>query len=275
MTFETVDLTPRIGTEIKADKAALLSGALAGQVRELLEKRGVLVMRDIHMDDEEEIAFAATLGGIRSDFGEPIMKVTFDKTANPKYGDYFHGTFFWHIDGTHEDVPPLASIATPRVLAPTGTGQTEFANTYAAYEDLTDEQKARFETMRIVHSKTASMRVTYPNPSETELAHFNSFPHKSHPLVWTHRSGRKSLVAGLSSDYVEGMEAQESAEFIRWIKEWMEQRQYVYTHQWRMGDVLIWDNTGSMHRVLPFDKSCGRRLHRVTLTGEESLAQAA
>jgi alpha-ketoglutarate-dependent taurine dioxygenase len=275
MSFESADLTPRIGTEIKTSKAALLSGALSGQIRELLEKRGVIVMRDIHMDDDEEIAFAATLGAIRSDFGEPIMKVTFDKTANPKYGDYFHGTFFWHIDGTHEDVPPLASIATPRVLAPVGTGQTEFANTYAAYDDLTDEQKARFEGIRIVHSKAASMRVTYPNPTEIELAHFNSFPHKSHPLVWTHRSGRKSLVAGLSSDYVEGMEAEESAEFIRWIKEWMEQRQYVYTHQWRMGDVLIWDNTGSMHRVLPFDKSCGRRLHRVTLTGEESLAQAA
>ena len=137
------------------------------------------------------------------------------------------------------------------------------------------EQKARFEDIRIVHSKAASMRVTYPNPSATEIAHFNSFPHKSHPLVWNHASGRKSLVAGLSSDYVEGMEPEKSAEFIAWIKAWMEQRQFVYTHQWQIGDVLIWDNTGTMHRVLGFDKSCGRRLHRVTLTGEESLAQAA
>lgn len=276
MAFETADLTPRIGTEIKTDKAALLGGAFSGKIRDLLEQRGVVVMRNIDLTDEEEIAFAATLGDIRDDFGgNPIMRVTFDKTANPKFGDYFHGTFYWHIDGTHEDVPPLASIATPRVLAPFGTGQTEFANTYAAYDDLSDEQKALFEQIRIVHTKVASMRVTYPDPTPTELAHFGSFPPKSHPLVWKHRSGRKSLVAGLSSDYVEGMEPQESAEFIRWIKDWMEQRRYVYTHQWRMGDVLIWDNTGTMHRVLPFDKSCGRRLHRVTLTGEESLAQAA
>jgi alpha-ketoglutarate-dependent taurine dioxygenase len=276
VTFETTDLTPRIGTGIRTDKATLLSGARAGRIRELLEQRGVLVMRDIDLTDAEEIAFAATLGDIRNDFGgDPIMRVTFDKTANPEYGDYFHGTFYWHIDGTHEDVPPRASIATPRVLAPHGTGQTEFANTYAAWDDLTDEQKARFEPIRIVHSKAASMRVTYPNPTPAEQAHFNSFAHKSHPLVWKHRSGRKSLVAGLSSDYVEGMEPEESAGFIQWVKDWMEQRQYVYTHQWRIGDVLIWDNTGTMHRVLPFDKSCGRRLHRVTLTGEESLAQAA
>ena len=273
MAFETLDLTPRIGAEIRTDKATLLSGAHAGRIRDLLEQRGVVIMRDIHLDDAEEIAFAATLGAIRDDFGgDPIMKVTFDKTANPKFGDYFHGTFYWHIDGTHEDVPPRASIATPRVLAPQGTGQTEFANTYAAYDDLSDEQKARFETIRIVHSKAASMRVTYPNPTATELAHFTSFPHKSHPLVWTHASGRKSLVAGLSADYVEGMDPEESAELIGWIKDWMAQRRYVYTHQWRMGDVLIWDNTGTMHRVLDFDKSCGRRLHRVTLVGEESLA---
>ncbi len=274
MSFSTSDLTPRIGTEINTDKATLLGGAFAPKIRALLEQRGVLLIRAADLSDEEEIAFAATLGEIRDDFGSPIMKVTFDKTENPKYGDYFHGTYYWHIDGTHEDVPPLASMLTPRVLAPAG-GQTEFANTYAAYDDLSDADKARFETMMVVHSKAASMRVTYPDPTPTELAHFNSFPHKAHPLVWTHASGRKSLVVGLSSDYVVGMDPAESAELIQWLKDWTAQRQYVYQHHWQMGDLLIWDNTGTMHRVLPFDKACGRRLHRVTLVGEESLAKAA
>ena len=275
MTFATVDLTPRIGTEIKTDKASLLGGAFAPKIRALLEQRGVLVMRGIDLTDEEEIAFAATLGEVRDDFGGKILKVTFDKTHNPNHGDYFHGTYYWHIDGTQDDVPPLASIAMPRVLAPAGTGQTEFASTYAAYDDLSDADKARFEKIVIVHTKVASMLITYPNPTPDEVAHFSSFPPKTHPLVWTHRSGRKSLLMSFSADYVVGMDKQESAELIQWVKDWTAQRQYVYQHEWRIGDIVIWDNTGSQHRVLPFDKDCGRRLHRVTLMGEESIASAA
>jgi alpha-ketoglutarate-dependent taurine dioxygenase len=56
--------------------------------------------------------------------------------------------------------------------------------------------------------------------------------------------------------------------------EWATQPQYVYQHDWRMGDLLLWHNTGSMHRVLPFDMECGRRLHRVTIVGDEFLAAA-
>ena len=273
MTVETVDLTPRIGTEIKTDKAALLGGALAGQIRDLLEKRGVLVMRDIPMDDEEEIAFAATLGGIRSDFGEPIMKVTFDKTANPKYGDYFHGTFFWHIDGTHEDVPPLASIATPRVLAPMGTGQTEFANTYAAYADLSGEDKALVDRLRVVHEVGASFRFV-PNPTDEQLTRWAGREPREHPLVWHHRSGRNSLVTSTSGLKVVGMDEAEGAALLDRLMAHASKPDYVYVHPWQLGDLVLWDNTGTMHRVRDYDKTAGRLLHRTTLLGEEPVDPA-
>ena len=162
MSLETIELTPRIGVEVKADKAVLLSGAYARELRGLLDRYGVVIARDIGFDDEEEMAFGATLGSLRQEFGHPIMKVTLDKRENPEFADYFVATSQWHMDGTHEEVPPLASILTPRVLAPWG-GETEFANMYAAYEDLPEDRKGQLETIRIVHTKLASIAHTLDN----------------------------------------------------------------------------------------------------------------
>ena len=83
MKLATIDLTPRIGTEIKTDKATLLSGAYSKQIRALLEQRGVLLFRGIEFDDEREIAFAATLGSLREEFGHRIMAITPDAPLMP------------------------------------------------------------------------------------------------------------------------------------------------------------------------------------------------
>jgi alpha-ketoglutarate-dependent taurine dioxygenase len=268
------DLALRIGSLVKLDKAALMRGAHATGLRALIERRGVLLFRGIELSDEEETALAATLGTVRQDFGRPIMRVTFDREKNPDHADYFHGTFQWHMDGTHEDVPPLASIVTPRILSAAGTGHTEFANTYASYEDLSEANKARFENLRIAHTQ----RYIFPLSralTEEQAKRVARLGTKVHPLVWQHRSGRKSLVLGGSADSVVGMKPEDSDALIAWLRAWMTRPEYVYHHEWQMGDVLMWDNTGTLHRVLPFDIDCGRRLHRVTLVGEESLTEAA
>ena len=274
MALDIVELTPRIGVEVKADKAVLLGGTHAAELRALLDRYGVVIARGIGFDDEEEMAFAATLGALRQEFGHPIMKVTLDKKENPEFADYFVATNQWHMDGTHEDVPPLASILTPRVLSPWG-GETEFANMYAAYDDLPEADKELLGSIRIVHTKLASIAHTLDDPSEADIERLRNYGSKVHPAVWHHRSGRRSIVMSASADHVVGMNPAESAALIRRIKDWCEQRRYVYQHQWRMGDLLIWDNTGTTHRVCDYDHSCGRRLHRVTLLGEERLAEAA
>ena len=87
MSLTTIDLTPEIGAEIKADRAALLSGAHAAEIRAILARRGVVVARDIGFDDDEELAFGATLGAVRQEFGHKIMKVTLDKKENPEFAD--------------------------------------------------------------------------------------------------------------------------------------------------------------------------------------------
>src|ERR1700757_153382 len=134
-------IAPNIGAEILADKAALLSGAHAAEIRGLLEENGVLVFPKIDFNDAEQIAFTHTLGKFARELhGEEIQKITLDKRFNDT-AEYLKGAFLWHIDGTMSPMPILASLLASKVRAPEG-GDTDFCNTYAAYDALSDEDKA-------------------------------------------------------------------------------------------------------------------------------------
>jgi alpha-ketoglutarate-dependent taurine dioxygenase len=274
--LETTDLTPCIGTEIKTDRQTLLSGAPAAEIRRLLEARGVLVFRKLHLTDQEQLAFGKTLGDLVLQGGEDIFKVTLDRKelrADKAYlADYLRGAFFWHIDGSADDVPTRASLLTARRLSDTG-GETQFANTYAAYEALPEEEKRALEKVRVVHSIEASQRYVRPEPSYEELMGWRRrYPKKLHPLVWTHQSGRKSLVLGSTASYVEGMSLEDGQALLCRLRDWATQPQFVYQHEWTLGDLVIWDNTGTMHRATPYPVDSGRLMSRVTLAGEERLA---
>jgi alpha-ketoglutarate-dependent taurine dioxygenase len=272
-------LSSRIGSELQVDVETLLSGRSAAEIRALLEERGVLIARDLDLSDQALLAAAQTLGEVRlgsvaKEGVDGIKAVTFERSANPVTAEYFKGTFYWHMDGTYDDVPPRAALLVPRVLAPSG-GETDFTNTYAAYEDLPEADKLRFEGLKVEHTMAAAHRVYNLNPTAEQLAHWAKFPARVHPLVWRHRSGRRSLLLSSSVTRIVGMDETQSCELLDWLMSWATQPQYVYRHEWRMGDLLMWDNTGTMHRARPFDLECGRRLHRVTIEGVESLAAAA
>ncbi len=279
MAFTSLELEPRIGSELKISKESLLSGAHALDIRALLVQRGVLVMRDLYLTDDEQRHFARTmgdlrLGGIKKEGEEGLMKVTFDKKENPEYAKFFFGSQLWHMDGTYEEVPPFATMLTPRVLANTG-GDTEFVNNYATYEDLPQEEKFRLDTLKVVHTMQAALFPAKPDCSPEEFALWCTYPARAHPLVWHHKSGRKSLVLSTSASHVAGMHPAESRDLLTRLMWHATQPRYVYRHKWRMGDLLMWDNTGTMHRVLPFDEESGRKLHRFTLNGEEPVSAAA
>lgn len=279
MTLSAVDLKPRVGSELKADLDSLLSGAHRREIRDLLVERGVLVVRGANMDDQQQRTFARTLGDLRlgtvkKEGDEGLLKVSFDEKVNPEYAKFFFGTLLWHMDGTYDEFPPFASILSPRVLADTG-GQTEFANTYAAYEDLPEEEKRWLETLQVVHTMQAALFPAKPDCTPEEFALWCTYPNRTHPLVWHHKSGRKSLVLSTSASHVVGMHPAESRDLLQRLMAHATQPQYVYRHEWQMGDLLMWDNTGTMHRVKPFDKSSGRQLHRFTLNGEEPIVGVA
>jgi alpha-ketoglutarate-dependent taurine dioxygenase len=92
------------------------------------------------------------------------------------------------------------------------------------------------------------------------------------PLVWTHKSGRKSLVLGATARHITDIDYTRSAELLVRLRDWATQPQFTYRHKWTVGDLVIWDNTGTMHRATPYDPTSGRLLQRTKLEGEEPFA---
>lgn len=274
MTLTTRDLTPRIATEVRADKATLLGGAHGTRIRELLEQRGVLVFPQIGFTDDEQITFTQTLGTFAPEMrGEKVYKVTLDTKVNES-ADYLKGSFYWHLDGTMNAVPILASLLSSKVLGnlPEGSGDTEFCNTYAAYEDLPEEQKRQLAGLRVNHSAWNSLFFYDPEPDIDVLRGMMRIGERELPLVWNHRTGRKSLVIGCTARHVVDMDFKKSAELLVQLRDWATKPQFVYRHKWSVGDLVIWDNTGTMHRATPYDPNAGRLLHRTKLEGEEAFA---
>ena len=268
MVFTTTDLSPRIGTRIDTDLDTLLSGTHAAEIRELAERRGVLVIRGVAMDDEQQLEFTRTLGPMFNAGSGDIYKVTFDKRENPILWQYNYGNFSWHIDRTDTDVPPFMSILNAKRLAPAG-GETEFANTYAAYEDLPDEDKRLIGGLKVIHKVAASFQETVPNPTPEQQSAWAGYPDKVHPLVWQHRSGRRSLITSTSAVEIVDMDAAEGKALLNRMMAWATRPECVYVHQWQLSDLVMCDNTGTMHRVRPYDLGAGRLLHRTTIHGDE------
>lgn len=274
--WEVTDVAPKIGSAIHTDKETLLSGARARDIREIMERRGVIVFPEINLTDEEQIAFTHTLGTFAHEAGEQragqgkdsVYPITMDSKVNPN-ADYLRGAFFWHIDGTMSEVPILASIMSSRSLSKTG-GETEFCNTYAAWDDLPEAEKKAIEGLQVVHAMWRSQLYHNPEPSYEKLKQWQSIGKNTLPLVWKHKTGRKSLVLGATALQVVGMDIIESEALLVRLRDWATSPQFVYQHKWKLGDMVIWDNTGTMHRALHYDYDSGRLMHRTKLEGEEA-----
>ena len=270
-------IKPKIGSRVLNTKEELLSGEIASDIRELLEARGVLVFPKVSLTSEEQVAFTKTLGKFapeRAGGDEEITKISLDERENPGTAEYLKGSLSWHIDGTGNDVPIFASLLTCIKPSPKGTGNTGFSNTYSAFEDLPEDKKAEYETYSVVHGPWASLFYYDPEPSLAKLQAYARIGQQELPLVWKHKSGRKSLVIGCTAAQVVGKTALESAMIIHGLRDWATGPDFTYSHEWEIGDLVMWDNTGTMHRAEPYDHSCGRMMHRTKLEGEEAFAYA-
>jgi alpha-ketoglutarate-dependent taurine dioxygenase len=289
MATRFVPLTPRIGARVEVAREEVLSPSFAGECLEALERYGVLFFPEIAFTDEEQVAFSENLGNImffggkRSDGSpDPIYKISLDPKENPVGAEYLPNTTGWHIDGTIEKdaLPPRASILSALRVSAIG-GQTEFCNTYAAYDDLSKNDQKLVEPLRVVHSFEASFYARVPNPSPEELAVWRRMEARrerighlgaqEQPLVWQHQSGRRSLVVGVTADHVVDMPTDESRSLLARLNEHATRPQNVYRHEWKVGDVLMWDNCGVMHRAVPYAVDSDRLMHRTTLCGNEGI----
>jgi alpha-ketoglutarate-dependent taurine dioxygenase len=279
--IEIEPIKPHIGGVVRVDKRDILRDEVVATIREALEDRTVLVFPRLNASDEEQLALTDKLGK-RVNFtrnvpgsnaaAPDVYKITLDEDINAE-PEYVLGTYFWHIDGvTKDQALPKATLLSARKTSENG-GQTEFASTYAAYAGLPDTEKAELDELRAVHVMEATLRHVYLDLGRERLARWRDISCKMiHPIVWAHRSGRRSLVVGTHADYVVGMAVADGRSLLVRLMEWAAQPSFTYRHEWQIGDLVIWDNWGAMHRVVPYDARSGRTMHRTTIQGEERVA---
>lgn len=285
ITFEPVK--PHIGSRVHVDKARLCDPEVVQAIRDAMEQRGVLVFPELHLTDAEQLAFTDAFGqrlnytsaaiedpAKRPAAGEEtdVYKIALGKGATLA-PEFVYATWFWHTDGVTVDQPlPKATMLSARKLSPTG-GQTEFANTFAAWTQLPQAEQAAIADLKVIHRLEAAMRHVFREIPEDRLARFRQAPEMVVPLVWTQPDGRQSLVLGSHADEVIGLSYVAGRSLIERLIEWAAQPEFAYSHDWREGDFVIWNNHGVMHRVVPYDEESGRNMHRTSIMGDLRLGR--
>jgi alpha-ketoglutarate-dependent taurine dioxygenase len=275
-------IKPHIGSLVHVDKAQLCDPLVVEAVRDALEERGVLVFPRIGLTDAEQLAFTDafgprlnyTLAATRGETGDAadVYKIALGKESKIE-PDFVLATWFWHMDGVTVDQPlPKATMLSARRLSETG-GQTEFASTFAAYDALPEREKRAIADLKVIHRLERAMRYVYRDFAPERLDRYRRSPEMVVPLVWTQPDGRKSLVLGSHADEIMGMNYTAGRSLITRLMEWAGQPEFSYSHEWELGDFVIWNNHGVMHRVVPYDEDSGRDMHRTSIMGDQKLGR--
>lgn len=278
MTISITSINDQMGASITGITGAeAATPEVARQLQGALDEYGVVVLPELNISDDDLAALARLLGevvlppyGALADHPE-ISPVTRDPALD-KLARYREANVNWHIDGTTSDAPDKMTLLTARRTAENGEGNTEFANTYAAYRALPDDDKALIDGLRVRFSADSAYRKVDPNPSEKAVAQWATVPKSEHPLVWKRQDGRRSLVMGSTAEAVIDMPDDEGQALLRRLLDWATQREFTLSHSWREGDLVIFDNTGLLHRAMPYAATSQRLMHRATVAGEEAFA---
>jgi alpha-ketoglutarate-dependent 2,4-dichlorophenoxyacetate dioxygenase len=249
-------------------------------IRAGLDEYAVLVFRDQPFTDAEQLDFAQRLDGVlHTKLG--ISALQKNRLGNEALGDisnldengeimksdnrrrmYGLGNRLWHTDASFQDPAGRYSMLSAKVVPPVDA-DTEFADMRAAHDALPEEEKARLEGLRVHHSIAYSRQTLGFEFSESEQ---DALKGAIHPLVRTiPRSKRRSLYVASHASRIIDWPVPEGRLLLRDLIEHATRPEFVYRHQWRVGDLVIWDNRATMHRARAFDDAKYRReLRRVT-----------
>lgn len=244
-------------------------------VRDALNKHTVVVFRDQQgLEPQAQLRFSRRFGPLLrpqlkkytlagfSDIGvvSNVLNERGEPIGIPNSGRN------WHYDVQFDRSPPNWTFLVSRELPDEG-GDTLFANTAAVYEALDPRTRRRIDGLRVIHSRTRSWPILYPDRSPLPPEETAKYPDVSHPAVRTHpESGRKSLYMGWNMAMgIEGMADTEAMDLICEMHDFTVRDEFVFAHRWRPGDAVMWDNRSSMHWATWYDDSryC-RVMHRTS-----------
>jgi alpha-ketoglutarate-dependent 2,4-dichlorophenoxyacetate dioxygenase len=280
-------LHPHFGAEVSPiDLRGVADRGRLEEIRAAMDEYAVLVFRDQPFTDDEQLAFAKRFdGALHTKTGAAVVKQNrfgdealtdisnVDESGEILRADdrrrmYSLGNRLWHTDASFQDPPGRYSMLSARIV-PAIAADTEFADMRAAYDALDAETKEKLAGLRAHHSIVYSRQVLGFEFSEEEA---ESLPGASHPVVRTNsRTRRRSLYLASHASRIIDWPVPEGRLLLRDLIEHATQPQFVYQHNWRVGDLVIWDNRATMHRGRPFDDTSHRReLRRVTTLDIES-----
>ena len=260
-----------------------LTSAEAQAIEAGMNKYAVLVFRDQKLTDDQQQAFSKNFGPLEDARGGNITKPA-DKRLPEGMNDVSNlgkdgkplprdsrqrlfniGNMLWHSDSSFRAIPAKYSLLSARIVNPVG-GNTEFADMRAAYEGLDDATKKEIANYVCEHSLMYSRgSLGFLDYTEEEKAMFKPVRQR---LVRTHDfHDRKSLYLSSHAGAILGLPMPEARIILRDLNEHATQPKYVYTHKWRLHDLVIWDNRQTMHRVRRYDDSQARDMRRTTVAG--------
>ncbi len=282
MSITICPISPACGAEVTGlDLSQEIGDNLFQEIRQAwLAANGVLVLRDQNVSPEQHIAFSRRLGELQA--GKPdamlssyylpghpeIYRVSNKKIDGVPQGREDAGTY-WHSDGSWQKEPPMASVLHALEIPPVG-GDTMFADMYRAYEALSEPMKRFLDGKEAVHDRAAAAATSYAKEFSghtAELAAQNA----THPVVRTHpESGRKALFINRGfTSHIVGLTPAESKAILEFLFAHTTTPDMIYRHNWRLHDMVVWDNRCVMHFAVSDYKALGDRyMHRTTVKGD-------
>ena len=249
-------------------------------IRAAFEAHSVLLFRGQPLDDDAQIAFSRRFGDLEVTRSmNPAAGTPFARQSNLdiKTGEvippddrrmvYQLANMLWHSDSSFKPVPSLCSLLSGRIVPPAG-GATEFASARAAYPSLPEALRRRVDRAVAVHDFSWSRDQVRPGFFTAEERAV--YPPVRHPLVRANPvNGRRALFLGAHASHVEGLPIDEGRALLRTLLDHVTQAPFVYRHEWREGDLVVWDNRCVLHRATPYDTAHHKRLmQRTTVSGE-------
>ncbi len=271
-----------LGADITGIDLRDLSDAEFATLRAALHEHLVLRFRGYDIDDVAFERLAARFGELYASPGYTRSRAVYNPAApmvtivsnvveaGAPIGEHGEGELLWHTDLGFEEIPSGLTFLLAREVPPTG-GNTSFANMYKALAALPSELRARIAKLKCKHQAShSSYGAKRPGYRDIETDDPRELPGPVHPLVRTHaESGRPALYLGRRfGGYVPGLPLAKSEALLDELWSFVDRPEHVWTQEWQVGDLIIWDNRCAMHRRDPFQGQGRRRMHRLMTKGE-------
>ena len=275
--METRILSDVLGIEVTGFNASQpLPATDKARILELFLKHHLIVVRDQNLSTEQQAVFSENFGVLEGHIlrqhdgkiATPVHRLTnLGPDGKPTNKPIPVANYFWHTDKSYYEVPSLTTLLHAIEIPPTG-GDTQFANMHLAYDALTAERQSELADLKVEHSWKASRRNAGEEPATEE--EMRARPAVSHPLVRTHpETARKSLYMGIHTSHILTKPEAKGRAFLDELTAHATQPEFIYTHEWRPGDLVLWDNRSLLHQaVANFGMAEHRRvLHRTVVRG--------